>query len=113
MAISVTVMVGDAQEWIPEIVEKTKGLSIGPGHEDKDIAPLNSKEALDRALNIINKSEQQGAKVLVDGRGAKVSGYEKGNWLGPTIIDHVKPGMECYDLEIFSPVMIICRVDTL
>lgn len=113
MAISVTVMVGQAQEWIPEIIEKTKNMTIGPGHEDKDISPLNSKEALKRAEDIIGASEKQGAKILLDGRGVKVPGYEKGNFLGPTIIDHAKPGMDCYDLEIFSPVMIICRVDTL
>jgi malonate-semialdehyde dehydrogenase (acetylating)/methylmalonate-semialdehyde dehydrogenase len=53
MAISVTVMVGESQEWIPEIVAKTRGLSIGAGIDDKDISPLNTKAALERAHNII------------------------------------------------------------
>jgi malonate-semialdehyde dehydrogenase (acetylating)/methylmalonate-semialdehyde dehydrogenase len=50
--------------------------------------------------------------VILDGRGVKVPGYEKGNFVGATVIDHVKPGMKCYDEEIFGPVMCIVRVDT-
>jgi len=51
--------------------------------------------------------------VLLDGRGVKVPGFEKGNFVGATVIDHVKPGMDVYDKEIFGPVMIIVRVNTL
>jgi len=50
---------------------------------------------------------------LLDGRNAVVPNYEKGNFIGPTIIDHARPGMKCYDEEIFGPVMIILRVNTL
>ena len=50
---------------------------------------------------------------MLDGRNVVVPNYEKGNFLGPTIIDHASPGMQCYDEEIFAPVMIILRVDTL
>ena len=50
---------------------------------------------------------------MLDGRGVKVPGFEKGNFVGPTIIDNVKPGMVSYDEEIFGPVMCIVRVDTL
>jgi malonate-semialdehyde dehydrogenase (acetylating)/methylmalonate-semialdehyde dehydrogenase len=57
MAISVSVMVGEAQEWIPEIVEKAKGMSIGAGVDNKDISPLNTKAALERAHKIIATSE--------------------------------------------------------
>ena len=49
MAISVAVMVGDSAKWIPEIVERTKKLSVGPGYENKDISPMNNKAALERA----------------------------------------------------------------
>jgi malonate-semialdehyde dehydrogenase (acetylating)/methylmalonate-semialdehyde dehydrogenase len=50
----------------------------------------------------------------LDGRKAKIpAGYENGNWIGPSIIDHAKPGIPCYDDEIFAPVMVIVRVDTL
>jgi malonate-semialdehyde dehydrogenase (acetylating)/methylmalonate-semialdehyde dehydrogenase len=113
MAISVAVMVGDSADWIPDIVEKTKGLSIGPGAENKDIAPMNNKAALERAERIIASSESDGSKILLDGRGAKVDGYPNGNWLGPTIIDHAGPGMPCYDEEIFAPVMVIVRSKSL
>jgi len=52
------------------------------------------------------------AKVILDGRKVKVAGFEKGNFVGPTIIDHVKPGHAVYDEEIFGPVMIIVRAKT-
>lgn len=49
----------------------------------------------------------------MDGRNVKVDAYPNGNWVGPTIIDNVKPGMKCYDEEIFGPVMVIVRADSL
>lgn len=113
MAVSVSVMVGDTVDWIPEIIEKTKGLSVGPGGDNADIAPLNTKEAVATLHKHIETSEQQGAKILLDGRGATVAGHPNGNWIGATIIDHAKPGMACVDHELFAPVMVICRVDTL
>ena len=113
MAITVAVMVGESQNWIPEIVEKTKGLSIGPGSENKDIAPMNNRAAFERAHKLIASSESNGSKILLDGRNVKVPGYEKGNWIGPTVIDHAQPGMPVYDEEIFGPVLVIVRVDTM
>ena len=113
MAISVSVMVGESAEWIPEIVEKTKQLSVGSGLENKDIAPLNTKDALARVHKIIADSKAAGAEILVDGRNVNVEGLPKGNWIGATVIDHAKPGMPCYDEEIFAPVMVIVRVDPL
>jgi len=113
MAISVSVMVGDSVDWLPEIIEKTKNLSVGPGADDHDIAPLNTKEALANLHKLIDQSEQQGAKIVLDGRNASFDGLPNGNWIGPTIIDHAKPGMACYDNELFAPVMVICRVNTL
>ena len=53
------------------------------------------------------------ADVLLDGRDVKVDGYPNGNWLGPTVIDNVKPGMRCYDEEIFGPAMVIVRANDL
>lgn len=50
--------------------------------------------------------------MLLDGRGQKVDGYPKGNWIGPTVIDKVTPDMDCYKEEIFGPVMIIMRAKT-
>jgi len=63
-------------------------------------------------LKLIEQGSKE-AKLILDGRGVKVAGHEDGNFIGATIIDNVKPGMSVYDEEIFGPVMIICRVDTL
>lgn len=109
MAISVAVLVGESQEWVPEIVERSKSLTIGPGHENADICPIITKEALGKAERIIGSSETDGSKLLLDGRGVKVDGYPNGNWLGATIIDHSGPGLPSWDEEIFAPVMVIVR----
>lgn len=112
MAISVVVLVGDTQKWIPEIVEKAKGLKCGPGAQNFDICPLNNKAHLDNVNRLIADGEKNGT-LLLDGRNPKVDGYPNGNWVGPTVIDNCKAGMACYDEEIFGPVMNIVRVDTL
>lgn len=62
---------------------------------------------------MIGQGAKEGAKVLLDGRGYKVPGYEKGNFVGATVIDEVRPGMSVYDEEIFGPVMILVRADNL
>jgi len=112
MAIAVAVLVGDAQKWIPDIVAKSKTLTVGAGVDNADVAPLNTKAAKEKVERLIADGAKN-ATVLLDGRGVKVPGYPNGNFVGPTIIDNVKPGMACYDEEIFGPVMIIVRVDTL
>jgi malonate-semialdehyde dehydrogenase (acetylating) / methylmalonate-semialdehyde dehydrogenase len=72
-----------------------------------------TKASLARALEIIGSSETDGSKILLDGRNVKVPGYENGNFLGATIIDHSRPGIPSYDQEIFAPVMVIVRADTM
>ena len=79
MAITTTVFVGESADWIPEIVERTKKLSVGPGWENPDIGPMNNKAALERAERLIDPALNQGAKMLLDGRGRKVDGYPNGN----------------------------------
>jgi len=111
MAISVAVLVGDAQQWVPDIVEKAKTLKVGSGWDNADIAPLNTREALNKVNRLIADGEKSG-KLLLDGRNPVVEGYPNGNWVGPTVIDHCDAGMACYDEEIFGPVMIIVRKDT-
>lgn len=88
-------------------------MTVGAGIDNKDLSPLINKAALDKANRIIKASETDGSKILLDGRNVKVEGYPNGNFIGATIIDHAKPGMACYDEEIFAPVMVIVRVDTL
>jgi malonate-semialdehyde dehydrogenase (acetylating)/methylmalonate-semialdehyde dehydrogenase len=112
MSISVVVLVGETQKWIPDLVEKAKQLSVGAGHENVDIAPLNGKANLERAHGIIERaSKDPNQKLLLDGRGVKVAAYPEGNFIGPTILDNSRAGMESYDEEIFGPVMNIVRAD--
>ena len=92
MAISVVVLVGESQNWIPEIVEKAKTLKTGPGKDNFDIAPLQNASHHKKVLELIADGEKNGT-ILLDGRGVKVPGYPKGNWIGPTIIDNCKQGM--------------------
>jgi malonate-semialdehyde dehydrogenase (acetylating)/methylmalonate-semialdehyde dehydrogenase len=69
--------------------------------------------ATQRVLDLIGSAEAEGANVLLDGRGVKVPGYEKGNWIGATVIDNVKQNMRCYNEEIFGPVALIMHAKDL
>jgi malonate-semialdehyde dehydrogenase (acetylating)/methylmalonate-semialdehyde dehydrogenase len=114
MATSVTVLVGEAQKWIPDIVAKAKTLKVSAGAEKgADLGPVVSKNAKNRILGLVEDGIKEGAKLELDGRGVKVPGYEKGNFIGPTIFSAVTPQMKIYTTEIFGPVMIIVGVDTL
>ena len=95
MALSVVIMVGDSAKWIPEIVEKTKGLTVGAGVDNPDITPINNAEHLAKVERLIADGEKN-CDLLLDGRGVKVEGYPKGNFIGPTIIDNVRTGIDCY-----------------
>ena len=114
MATSVTVLVGEAQKWIPDIVAKAKGLKVNGGAEKgTDVGPVISKNAKNRILGLLDDGVKEGATLELDGRGVKVPGYEQGNFVGPTIFSGVTPKMKIYATEIFGPVMCIVGVDTL
>ena len=114
MATSVTVLVGEAQGWIPDIVAKAKTLKVNAGVEkNADLGPVVSKQAKQRILALVDDGIQEGAKLELDGRGIKVPGYEQGNFIGPTIFSAVRPGMKIYTTEVFGPVMVIVSVKTL
>jgi malonate-semialdehyde dehydrogenase (acetylating) / methylmalonate-semialdehyde dehydrogenase len=114
MATSVTVLVGEAQKWIPDIVSKAKTLKVNAGSEKgTDLGPVVSKNAKNRVLGLIEEGVKAGAKLDLDGRNIKVAGYEKGNFIGPTIFSGVTPEMSIYTTEIFGPVMVIVGVNTL
>jgi len=114
MATSVTVLVGEAQKWIPDIVAKAKTLKVNAGIEKgADLGPVVSKTAKHRILGLIEDGIQEGAKLELDGRAIKVNGYEQGNFIGPTIFSAVTPAMKIYTTEIFGPVMVIVGVNTL
>jgi malonate-semialdehyde dehydrogenase (acetylating)/methylmalonate-semialdehyde dehydrogenase len=114
MATSVTVLVGDAQKWIPDIVAKAKTLKVNAGCEKgTDIGPVVSKNAKSRILGLVEEGVKAGATLELDGRSVKVPGYEKGNFVGPTIFSGVQPHMSIYTTEIFGPVMVIVGVGSL
>ena len=114
MATSVTVLVGEAQKWIPDIVAKAKGLKVSGGAEKgTDVGPVISKNAKNRILGLLDDGVKEGAKLELDGRGVKVPGFEQGNFVGPTIFSGVTPKMKIYTTEIFGPVMCIVGVDSL
>ncbi|AVO42596.1 CoA-acylating methylmalonate-semialdehyde dehydrogenase [Simplicispira suum] len=114
MALSVVVLVGEAQKWIPELVEKTKTLKVNAGTEaGTDVGPLISCAALSRVEGLIERGIAEGAKLELDGRKPTVAGFEKGNFVGPTIFSGVKPGMAIYDQEVFGPVLAIVAADDL
>ncbi|WP_372986995.1 CoA-acylating methylmalonate-semialdehyde dehydrogenase [Marinobacter sp.] len=114
MANSVLVLVGKAREWMPEIIEKSKNLKVGPGiQRDADLGPLVSPQALKRVVGLIDKGEKEGATLALDGRGCTVEGCPEGNFVGPTIFTNVKPDMTIYREEIFGPVLCVVEVDTL
>lgn len=115
MALSVVLFVGETKNWIPEIVERAKRLVVAPGHfPDADIGPMISPAALQRAETIIADAAAAGATVDLDGRKPSVpAGYEKGNFMGPTIISNMDTSNPAYTEEIFGPVLSVLNVDTL
>jgi malonate-semialdehyde dehydrogenase (acetylating)/methylmalonate-semialdehyde dehydrogenase len=114
MATSVTVLVGEAQKWIPDIVAKAKTLKVNAGVEKgADLGPVVSKQAKQRILGLIESGISEGAKLELDGRAIKVAGYENGNFIGPTVFSGVTPEMKIYTTEIFGPVMVIVGVNSL
>src|SRR6185437_13014209 len=114
MAVSVGVLVGEAKSWIPDIVAKAKTLKLAAGTEKgADLGPLISKQAKERVEGLIAEGVKEGAKLELDGRGAKVAGYEQGNFVAPTIFSGVKPHHKVYTTEIFGPVLCIVEAETL
>jgi len=114
MALSVAVPVGKAtadalvKKLIPRVEALRIGLSTDAG---ADYGPLVTKDALNRVKSYIDSGIEEGATVLVDGRGFKMQGYEDGFFIGGTLFDNVTPDMKIYKEEIFGPVLTIVRAD--
>ncbi|MCX2862285.1 CoA-acylating methylmalonate-semialdehyde dehydrogenase [Paucibacter sp. PLA-PC-4] len=111
MAISVAVLVGDvADKIIAKLAERAKALKIKNGMElDAEMGPIVSREARDRIENYIAVGVEEGATLVVDGRGHQVTGFEGGFFTGGTLFDHVTPAMRIYKEEIFGPVLVCVR----
>ena len=107
MAASAMVAVGDTDHIIQRIVEEAR--KIVPG---ENLGAVINKESKERIEKYITEAESQGAKILLDGRGATVTGKEAGTYVGPTVIDFVMPEMSVATEEIFGPVISIMRTNT-
>lgn len=114
MAASTVVLVGEARGWIPGLVTKARTLKVNAGTEPgTDVGPVISCAARERIEALIASGIEQGATLELDGRRPEVPGFERGNFVGPTIFSGVKPGMRIYDEEIFGPVLVILEAETL
>jgi malonate-semialdehyde dehydrogenase (acetylating)/methylmalonate-semialdehyde dehydrogenase len=112
MAISVAVAIGDAgDKLVAALAERTKTLKIGDGmSEGAEMGPIVTQAARQRIERLIGEGVEQGATLVVDGRGYKVEGFENGFFVGGTLFDHVKPEMSIYQEEIFGPVLCVVRL---
>ena len=109
MAASLLIAVGDVEPLIDKIVKTASAVPMGAG-----LGAIIDQASQTRIKDIIGRAEKAGAKVRLDGRNATPpDGCAGGYWLGPTIIDNVRPDMECVTTEIFGPVLTIMRVKTI
>jgi malonate-semialdehyde dehydrogenase (acetylating)/methylmalonate-semialdehyde dehydrogenase len=108
MAGSVMLAVSETDHIVGKLVEQAR--SLVPG---RDIGPVISREARDRISRSIDQAVSAGANLLLDGRNLRVPGKERGFWIGPTILDQVRPDMAIAQEEVFGPVLAIIRTDDL
>ena len=114
LAASLAITVGEARQSFTEaIAVAAQKRVVGFGMDEQvQMGPVITPESKARIQGIVAKGEAEGASLLVDGRSASVPGYEKGNFLRPTILQDVKPGSEIARTEIFGPVLGLMHVDT-
>jgi malonate-semialdehyde dehydrogenase (acetylating)/methylmalonate-semialdehyde dehydrogenase len=113
MAISVAVAVGGiGDKLIETLAPRVRALKIGPGTDNtNEMGPLVTRVHLEKVTGYIDAGVAEGAKLVVDGRGLKLQGYENGNFIGGTLFDDVTPDMKIYREEIFGPVLAVVRAD--
>ena len=112
MAVSVAVAVGDTvgDALVERLRPRVEGLRIGPFDDpDADMGPLVTRQHYDRVKGYIDLGVEEGAELVVDGRGFSLQGYEGGNFMGGSLFDRVTPGMRIYREEIFGPVLCLVR----
>ena len=115
MAISVAVAVGDAADaLVDKLAEHAGKVNVSHGFDDKaDMGPVITPVSKSRLQKIVGEAEQAGAALVIDGRDLVVKDHENGFFVGPTIIDKVSREMSAYTEEIFGPVLVVLRVDSL
>jgi malonate-semialdehyde dehydrogenase (acetylating)/methylmalonate-semialdehyde dehydrogenase len=114
MAISVVVAVGDvADQLVPAIAERIRGLRIGPGDDpSSEMGPLITREHRDRVAAYVDRGVEEGARLVEDGRALALPGYGDGFFLGASLFDEVSPEMAIYRDEIFGPVLCVVRSES-
>jgi malonate-semialdehyde dehydrogenase (acetylating)/methylmalonate-semialdehyde dehydrogenase len=109
MAASVLLAVGPVDEILGKVVERARGHRCG-----ETMGAIITRAQVEFLSHAIDRAQAAGATVLLDGRKAKApAGLERGNWLGPTILDHVAPGSEAATRELFGPILSIVRTHSL
>jgi len=100
-----------ADQFVALLKRKAQAIKIGCAYDPETVlGPVVSAKHREKIYNWIQKGIEEGAELILDGRQVKVPGYENGFFVGPTIFDHVKPGMSIGEREIFGPVTLIKRV---
>jgi len=115
MAVSVVVAVGDAADPLRDrLADRARRITVGPGDRTgSEMGPVITCAARDRIVGLIERGVAEGAMLVLDGRTARVAGHESGFFLGPTLFDHTTPQMTIYREEIFGPVLVMVRTDSL
>ena len=114
MAVSVAVPVGKktADVLVDKLIPRVENLKIGPSHDPQaDYGPMITRAHLEKVKSYIDIGVKEGAKLVVDGRGFQLQGYENGNFLGGCLFDEVTPAMRIYKEEIFGPVLSVVRAN--
>src|SRR5215472_1612504 len=114
MAVSVAVAVGNVGDALLErLAPRVRSIKVGPGTDkEAEMGPLVTREHRDKVKGYVDLGVKEGAKLVVDGRGLSLQGYEKGYFIGGSIFDNVTPAMRIYQEEIFGPVLSVVREKT-
>ena len=115
MAVSVVVAVGEAGDVLRDkLAERARRIVVGPGDRaESEMGPVITCAARDRIVGLIDRGVAEGATLVVDGRKAHIAGHDSGFFVGPTLFDRTTPDMAIYREEIFGPVLVIVRSDSL
>ncbi|XP_048559281.1 methylmalonate-semialdehyde dehydrogenase [acylating], mitochondrial isoform X1 [Triticum urartu] len=114
MALSTAVFVGGSEPWEDELVKRASNLVVSSGTaNDADLGPVISTQAKDRICKLVQSGADSGARLVLDGREIVVPQFEDGNFIGPTVLADVKSDMECYQEEIFGPVLLLMKAESL
>jgi len=114
LAVSVAITVGEARSTFRDaIAASAESITVGSGLEDaSQMGPVITRASKTRIEELIGRGKSEGASVLLDGRGAKVTNHEQGNFLKPTVLENVPAGGELSKTEIFGPVLSLVHAET-